>query len=207
LRIRRSGTPYYGAATARGQSHDGRSGQQTGAPRRGERCPIQPYDQGPYCHPRRYQTACASPTVGEGSYIISCGLDRNLILWNPHTGLPIKTYKGHANEVNDVSSSKDNSQLVRLGASCLISTLTALAFTMCQVSAGGDRAVFNWDVATGRVIRKFNGHLAVTLRTSLNDAVACNGWGCARRCLYCDCAARQRSKVQRREHGGRIRLV
>ncbi|KAK9828990.1 hypothetical protein WJX72_003265 [[Myrmecia] bisecta] len=72
-----------------------------------------------------------------GTYCLSCGKDRTLRLWNPHRGVPIKTYHGHGYDVRDVAVSSDNSKL----ASC-----------------GGDRQLFLWDVASGKVIRKFRGH-------------------------------------------------
>ncbi|PWZ27648.1 WD repeat domain-containing protein 83 [Zea mays] len=73
----------------------------------------------------------------DGNYCLSCGKDRTLRLWNPHTGAQVKTYKSHAREVRDVHSSSDNAKLV---------------------SCGADRQIFYWDVASGRVIRKFRGH-------------------------------------------------
>jgi WD40 repeat protein len=41
----------------------------------------------------------------DGNYCLSCGKDRTLRLWNPHTGALVKTYKSHAREVRDVHSS------------------------------------------------------------------------------------------------------
>ncbi|GAX77764.1 hypothetical protein CEUSTIGMA_g5207.t1 [Chlamydomonas eustigma] len=75
-----------------------------------------------------------------GTYCVSCGKDRNIILWNPHTGVRIKTYVGHGYDVRDATISADNSKF----ASC-----------------GGDKQVFLWDVQSGRFIRKFRGHDAV----------------------------------------------
>ncbi|KAK9832290.1 hypothetical protein WJX74_005480 [Apatococcus lobatus] len=72
-----------------------------------------------------------------GTYCLSCGKDRTLRLWNPHRGIPIKSYHGHGYDVRDVAVSTDNSKLA---------------------SGGGDRQIFLWDVATGRTLRKFRGH-------------------------------------------------
>jgi mitogen-activated protein kinase organizer 1 len=67
-------------------------------------------------------------------------------LWNPHRGgverkedaLLIKTYTGpHGKEVRDVCITADNNRF----ASC-----------------GGDKSVFIWDVASGKVIKKYQGH-------------------------------------------------
>lgn len=41
----------------------------------------------------------------DGNYCLSCGKDRTLRLWNPHTGAHVKTYKSHAREVRDVHAS------------------------------------------------------------------------------------------------------
>ncbi|XP_071656849.1 WD repeat domain-containing protein 83 isoform X3 [Patagioenas fasciata] len=65
----------------------------------------------------------------DGHYCLTCGADKTLRLWNPHTGAALKSYQGHG--------SADNSLL-------------------CSGSA--DRTVALWDVGTGRVLRKFRGH-------------------------------------------------
>mmetsp|Transcript_19005 Transcript_19005/g.56607 ORF Transcript_19005/g.56607 Transcript_19005/m.56607 type:complete len:327 (-) Transcript_19005:357-1337(-) len=75
-----------------------------------------------------------------GTYCLSCGKDRNIILWNPHTGVRVKTYLGHGYDVRDAAICSDNSKF----ASC-----------------GGDKQVFLWDVASGLFVRKFRGHDAV----------------------------------------------
>jgi mitogen-activated protein kinase organizer 1 len=81
-----------------------------------------------------------------GKYCMTCGHDRTIRLWNPHRSgveragdaLLIKTYNGpHAKEVRDVCITQDNNRF----ASC-----------------GGDKSVFIWDVATGKVIKKYQGH-------------------------------------------------
>ncbi|KXZ55768.1 hypothetical protein GPECTOR_2g1318 [Gonium pectorale] len=66
--------------------------------------------------------------------------DRTVRLWNPHSGILVKTYAGHGYEVRDAAVARDNSKF----ASC-----------------GGDkqaRGVFLWDVASGNFIRKLRGH-------------------------------------------------
>ncbi|KAL6786084.1 hypothetical protein ACKKBG_A01335 [Auxenochlorella protothecoides x Auxenochlorella symbiontica] len=73
----------------------------------------------------------------QGTYCMSCGKDRTLRLWNPHTGRLVKTYTGHGYDVRDVTVTKDNSKF----ASC-----------------GGDKQVFVWDVGSGKIIRKLRGH-------------------------------------------------
>ncbi|KAF8821342.1 WD domain, G-beta repeat-containing protein, partial [Cardiosporidium cionae] len=74
----------------------------------------------------------------DGTYCLSSGQDRAIILWNPEKELLIKEYKGFHNlEINDVCIFDDNSKFI---------------------SVGGDKIFFMWDVATGQIIRKFIGH-------------------------------------------------
>ncbi|MDR3548589.1 MAG: hypothetical protein P4M11_10065 [Candidatus Pacebacteria bacterium] len=64
--------------------------------------------------------------------------DKSISLWNPVKGLHLKTYTGpHNHEVNDIAIHSDNN---------------------CFASVGGDRLVFLWDVQSGKVLRKFQGH-------------------------------------------------
>ncbi|CAG8458092.1 12413_t:CDS:2 [Ambispora leptoticha] len=72
-----------------------------------------------------------------GEYVLTGGQDRTLKLWNPETGLAIKTYEGHGKEVLGVSITQDHSKFV---------------------SCGGDRQVFLFDVTTAKTIRRFEGH-------------------------------------------------
>jgi mitogen-activated protein kinase organizer 1 len=80
----------------------------------------------------------------DGDYCMTAGDDRKIVLWNPHRELtpgaaaaPIKEYAAHNNRVLDVAIAADNTSF----ASC-----------------GGDRAVFLWDVMSGRVTRRLLGH-------------------------------------------------
>lgn len=41
----------------------------------------------------------------DGNYCLSCGKDRIIRLWNPHTGALVKPYESHGREVRDVNSS------------------------------------------------------------------------------------------------------
>ncbi|XP_018796808.1 PREDICTED: WD repeat domain-containing protein 83 [Bactrocera latifrons] len=73
----------------------------------------------------------------DGSYVLSCGSDKKIKLWNPKTGLLLKTYGGHADEVTDASGSCD---------SCYI------------VSSSLDKSIIYWDVSTGVPVRRLRGH-------------------------------------------------
>jgi mitogen-activated protein kinase organizer 1 len=73
----------------------------------------------------------------DGNYLLTCGSDKTLKLWNADRGLVLKTYTGHGYEVLDARGSCDNAQLV---------------------SCGMDKTVIVWEVATGTPVRKFRGH-------------------------------------------------
>ncbi|CAI5722248.1 unnamed protein product [Peronospora destructor] len=79
----------------------------------------------------------------KGTYVMTCGQDKTVKLWNPHRdeaekpneALLVKTYEGrHGYDVRDVTIARDNSKF----ASC-----------------GRDRDIFMWDVSTAQVVRKF----------------------------------------------------
>lgn len=73
-----------------------------------------------------------------GQYVMTASQDKSVRLWNPHTGKHIKKFAGcHNQEVNDVLIAEDNSKFV---------------------SCGSDKLIFQWDVTSGQVIRKFTGH-------------------------------------------------
>ncbi|KAF4701127.1 hypothetical protein FOZ63_011311, partial [Perkinsus olseni] len=73
-------------------------------------------------------------------YCMSTSQDRSIRLWNPSSEAcePIKTYTGpHNRDVNDCCMTDDNAKFV---------------------SAGADKYVFLWDVATAKIIRRFARH-------------------------------------------------
>lgn len=88
-----------------------------------------------------------------GTYILAGSSDRSIRLYNPNStaqgtgpvpeGRLIQTYSAHGYEVLSISVSSDNTRFA---------------------SAGGDRSVFLWDVATAQTIRRFgssgHGHTA-----------------------------------------------
>lgn len=84
--------------------------------------------------------------TSDGNYCMTGSDDRTLRLWNPNRddseaqsrALTIKTYSGvHGHPILDLVIANDNGKFA---------------------SVGGDRTSFVWDVSTGRVIRRFQGH-------------------------------------------------
>jgi len=79
----------------------------------------------------------------DGQYVLSGGQDKSVKLWSVlkenqgGKGVCLKTYSGHGREIYDIAITNDNSK-----------------FATC----GGDKAIFYWDVMTGRTIRRYQGH-------------------------------------------------
>lgn len=84
----------------------------------------------------------------DGSYLLTCGSDKKLKLWNPLTGLLLKTYGGHANEVTDAVGSCD---------SCHI------------VTASLDKSIIYWDVTTAQPLRRLRCHAGGVNCVRLNE--------------------------------------
>ncbi|XP_047739731.1 WD repeat domain-containing protein 83 [Hyalella azteca] len=61
----------------------------------------------------------------DGGYCLTCGSDKSVKLWNPHTGALLCTFAGHGYEVLDARGSADNSLVV---------------------SGGLDKSVMVWDM-------------------------------------------------------------
>lgn len=96
----------------------------------------------------------------DGKYCLTGGRDRTIRLYNPRkdqggegsdgpAALLIKSYAGpHGYEVLDLAVSGDNSKFA---------------------SAGGDRAAFVWDVTSGNIVRRLQGHLSSINAIAAND--------------------------------------
>ena len=84
----------------------------------------------------------------DGSYLLTCGSDKKLKLWNPITGLLLKTYGGHANEVTDAAGSCD---------SCHI------------VTASLDKSIIYWDVTTAQPLRRLRCHAGGLTCVTFNE--------------------------------------
>ncbi|KAJ3098169.1 WD repeat-containing protein 83 [Phlyctochytrium planicorne] len=108
----------------------------------------------------------------DGLYVMTGSGDKCIKLWNPKSGLCIKTYSGHGWEVVDIDL------FWREGSAVSPLTLTRRAKDNSRfVSVGGDRAVFVWDVGTGAIIRRFIGHGARVnaVAFNLDNTVAVSG--------------------------------
>ncbi|CAM9982030.1 unnamed protein product [Discosporangium mesarthrocarpum] len=109
--------------------------------------------------PKRYLPGGDGPCftvrfTGDGKYCLTAGKDRTIRLFNPHRANPekvsrrdkgdleeallVKSYAGpHGYDILDVAVLPDNSRF----ASC-----------------GEDKIAFIWDVSTGKVVRRMQGH-------------------------------------------------
>lgn len=75
--------------------------------------------------------------IVDGSYVITSGSDKKIKLWNPQSGLLLKTYGGHANEVSEAIGSCDS----------------------CHILSGSlDRSLIYWDVTTAQPLRRLRCH-------------------------------------------------
>lgn len=75
--------------------------------------------------------------IVDGSYAITSGSDKKIKLWNPESGLMLKMYGGHANEVTDAIGSCDS----------------------CHILSGSlDRSIIYWDVTTAQPLRRLRCH-------------------------------------------------
>jgi WD40 repeat protein len=74
----------------------------------------------------------------DGRYVLSCGDDKTLKLWEVSSGREIRTFAGHLRMVESLAVSPDG-QLALTGS-------------------WGDTSLKLWDVANGRQIRTFKGH-------------------------------------------------
>ena len=70
----------------------------------------------------------------EGDYLLTCGSNKTVKLWNAKSLACLKTYQGHGDEVLDAKSTCDNGQIV---------------------SCGLDKTTILWDVSTGKYYFKF----------------------------------------------------
>eukprot|EP00727_Mastigamoeba_balamuthi_P013328 m51a1_g8618 hypothetical protein (996) ;mRNA; f:61640-69025 len=83
-----------------------------------------------------------------GSYCLSGGSDRTIVLWNPHNGKFVKSYSGHSGDVLGIDVSSDSSRMV---------------------SCGFDRQPFLWDVTSGTILRRFRGHDSRVNAVQMNE--------------------------------------
>jgi mitogen-activated protein kinase organizer 1 len=84
----------------------------------------------------------------DGNYCITCGSDRKIKLMNPKTGLFLKTYAGHGDEVCDAVGSCDSSYIL---------------------SGSVDKSIIYWDVSTGLPVRRLRTHAAGVTCVRFNE--------------------------------------
>lgn len=95
-----------------------------------------------------------------GKYILSGSSDRTIRLWNPTLGKEIKAYKGHAHEILALD------MYVAVALPCADSSSHDNArFASC----GGDKVVLLWDVMSGQVLRRLQGHFGKINAVAFNN--------------------------------------
>ena len=87
-----------------------------------------------------------------GKYCMSCGYDRTIKLWNPHSNLEIETYKGHSYEILDLDITPDNSKFASCGKD-----RTILLWDVEYASRGPSRRIRAHDQTMNAVCYSFNG--------------------------------------------------
>jgi WD40 repeat protein/transcriptional regulator with XRE-family HTH domain len=102
----------------------------------------------------------------DGKTVLSGSLDRTLVVWDVATGRPIRHLSGHTDAVNAVAFSPD-------GKTALSGAGTVNGF----FRTAPEQSVILWDVATGQVIRRFEGHTGpvLTVAFSPNGKTALSG--------------------------------
>jgi mitogen-activated protein kinase organizer 1 len=115
----------------------------------------------------------------DGQYVLSASADRSIKLWNPSTGLCIKTYNGHGKDV--------------MGIALPLSAADNTRFVSCSI----DRAVIMWDVVSGKPIRRFAGHQARVNAVDLNaDASIIASGSYDSSVKLWDCKSNNRAPIQ-----------
>jgi mitogen-activated protein kinase organizer 1 len=115
----------------------------------------------------------------DGTYAITGAGDKLVKLWNPVNGLCVKTYAGHGWEVLDIKMSVRRLQdrVIAFAYNKLtLQFYRPICIVICRApdntkfaSVGGDRSALLWDVATGKVIRRFSGHGARINSVDMNS--------------------------------------
>jgi mitogen-activated protein kinase organizer 1 len=102
--------------------------------------------------------------VADGSYCLSGGYDKTIKLWNPYKGTRIREYLGHGYQVLGIAVYVAAVRRIQ-GSGCFAYHI----FRACGLdrrshdnsqigSCGGDKQPILWDVSTGTVIKRFQGH-------------------------------------------------
>ncbi len=92
----------------------------------------------------------------DGKTGLSGSLDKTLILWDVANGLIIRRFRGHKDAVNTVAFSPD-------GKTALSGAGSGTSFSNVL-----DQSVIWWDVATGRILHRFEGHNGPVLGVAFN---------------------------------------
>lgn len=92
----------------------------------------------------------------DGKSILSGSLDQVLILWDVVSGEPVRRYEGHQDAVNAVAFNPDGKTVISAGGSEEVFNTTL------------ERVLILWDVASGEILRRFEGHTAPVTTVAFN---------------------------------------
>lgn len=112
----------------------------------------------------------------DGEYLVTCGSNKTLKLWNPKKALLLQLFSGHNNDVLDADCSDCSSKIC---------------------SAGQDRYVIYYEVSTGKQILTYREHIAPVncVKFNLESTIIISGSvDCSVRLF--DCKSRNRQSVQ-----------
>ncbi|KAF9569517.1 hypothetical protein EC968_002604 [Mortierella alpina] len=118
-------------------------------------------------HTDRVNSVTYSP---KGCILTSGGLDKTLQLWNAKTGVPVKTLIDHGNPTTsdsaDTITKHPVGSIARVGYSpdgghIAVGSIERVGYSPdgSQIAIGSDdRYVYIWNIETGKVIRRLEGH-------------------------------------------------
>jgi mitogen-activated protein kinase organizer 1 len=137
--------------------------------------------------------------TADGNYLLSGGYDKTIKLWNPYKGKMIREYLGHGYQVLGLDVFVDRFRSVYHPKTPAQPIFLNRSHDNAQIaSCGGDKQPFLWDVTSGTVLRKFEGHLQTINCISFNTDSSVLVTGSYDQSVKCwDCKSRQYQPIQK----------